>query len=62
MPRVRSSAIAAIDYNEAARELYITFRESGKYTYYGVPKHIYEAFLSASSKGRFFNNQIKDRY
>jgi hypothetical protein len=32
------------------------------YTYYGVPKDVYERFLHASSKGQFFNDYIKDRY
>lgn len=63
MPRVNSSAISHVDYNDAKQEMYITFIKSHKtYTYFGVPRDIYEAFLAASSKGRFFDHHIKDQY
>lgn len=62
MPTVESSMIAAIAYDEAAGELYITFHESGTYTYFEVPKRVYDAFLKARSKGQFFNDRIKDEY
>lgn len=36
---------------------------SGKiYTYYNVPKDVWEAFKNAESKGRFFATFIKGRY
>lgn len=62
MPYVNSSAISRIEYDAASHRLYITFRESGTYTYYGVPQNVYERFLRASSKGGFYNDYIKDRY
>lgn len=62
MPAVRSSAIAAIDYDERTSQLSIRFHETGLYTYYGVPSHLYEAMLHARSVGRFFNDNIRDRY
>jgi lysyl-tRNA synthetase class 2 len=62
MPYVNSSAIKLINYNDAARELYVTFRETGKYAYRGVPRSTYEAFRSAPSKGQFFSHFIRDRY
>jgi len=57
-----STAIEHIGYDEAARELHVTFVGGGAYTYYHVPKHVYAAFRAASSKGRFLNIAIKDRY
>jgi hypothetical protein len=62
MPAVASSAILRIEYNEFTRELNVTFMSGNTYTYYGVPKDVYERFLHASSKGQFFNDYIKDRY
>lgn len=62
MPKVSSSAILRIDYEPGLRKLHVSFRETGDYTYYDVPRAIYEAFLNAPSKGTFFNEQIRDRY
>lgn len=62
MPSVRSSAITFAEYNPDKRELYITFKQGSTYTYYGVPPQVYEAFLSASSAGTYFNDYIKDKY
>ncbi len=57
-----STAVEHIGYDEAARELHVTFVGGGAYTYYHVPKQVYAAFRSAASKGRFLNAFIKDRY
>ena len=62
MPYVNSTAISHIEYDPATQQLYITFRGSGTYTYYGVPQHVYEAFLRAPSKGQFYNDPIKGVY
>ena len=62
MPLVSSTAITRIEYNEFTRELLVTFTSGNTYTYYGVPRDVYERFLHASSKGQFFNDYIKDRY
>lgn len=57
-----STAIQHIDYDEAARELHVTFVGGGAYTYYRVPKQVYAAFRAARSKGQFLNAAIKNRY
>jgi hypothetical protein len=57
-----STAIQHFGYDEAARELHVTFVGGGTYTYYQVPKQVYAAFRAAASKGRFLNAFIKDRY
>lgn len=62
MPYVSSSAISRIEYDDNTRRLFITFQHGETYTYYGVPRHVYDAFLRAASKGRFYNDYIKDRY
>ena len=62
MPRVESSMIRRIEYEEPARELDITFTSRRTYTYVDVPKSVYQGFLRAPSKGQFFNDYIKDQY
>jgi lysyl-tRNA synthetase class 2 len=57
-----STAIEHFGYDEAARELHVTFVGGAAYTYYRVPKQVYAAFRAAVSKGKFLNARIKDRY
>ena len=62
MPLVLSAVIRRIEYDPVLRELDVTFRETGSYTYGDVPRRVYDEFLAATSKGQFFNEQIRDRY
>lgn len=58
----QSSIIDRIIYDDEARTLCISFRDTGKYVYEGVPAALFEAFCRAASAGIFFNERIKDRY
>jgi hypothetical protein len=57
-----STAIQHVSYDEAAYELHVKFVGGGTYTYYAVPKSVYEAFRASSSRGTFLNNFIRNRY
>lgn len=57
-----SSVIAALHYDGNDRRLTVTFVSGRRYDYLGVPTEIYRGLLSASSKGRYFNEKIRDRY
>lgn len=57
-----SSMIERITYDLDARALAVTFRDTGKYIYEGVPEALFDAFCRAASAGTFFNERIKDRY
>ena len=57
-----STAISAIDYEAAHARLTVTFTTGRVYQYFMVPEEIAAAFKAATSKGRFFNAQIRDRY
>jgi KTSC domain len=57
-----STAVEQISYDEAARELHVTYVGGGTYTYYRVPKQVYSAFRVARSKGQFVNQYVKNRY
>ena len=57
-----STAIEHVSYDEASRELHVTFVGGATYTYYDVPKQVYAAFRAAPSKGQFVNSYVRDRY
>lgn len=57
-----SSVIAAIDYNPVTLVLRITLRNRSVYDYQGVPEYVAKQFLSAPSKGRYYNQYIKGKY
>jgi len=59
---VDSSAIEAIGYSEDEEVLLVEFIDSGSYLYYGVPYSTYDDFLTADSKGQYYNSNIKGQY
>lgn len=61
VPYVVSSAVSRIEFASGTMDVWFV-ESGGPYTYFGVPEQVYRAFLAASSKGRFFNDHIKDRY
>ncbi|HET6161009.1 MAG TPA: KTSC domain-containing protein [Dongiaceae bacterium] len=64
MPReiVDSAAIAAVDYDEQRQQLDIELTTGRVYRYLDVPPATYEAFMEAESKGRFYNDHVRDDY
>lgn len=60
--RLDSSLIDRIVFDDETGTLSISFRQSGKYIYHGVPRAIYDALARAQSAGRFFNEAIKGRF
>jgi hypothetical protein len=59
---VISSELHSVGYDDANRLLEVEFRTGGVYHYFGVPRQAYDALMTAASKGRFFNTQIKPAY
>jgi KTSC domain len=57
-----STAIRSHSYNSEAPELTITFVTGRRYVYDDVPQDLYDRFKTASSRGAFFNREIRDRY
>lgn len=51
-----------IEYDEVARRLNIWFNQTGQYSYFGVPLALYLGLLNAPSKGRYFNDNIRDQF
>ena len=60
--RVSSTNIRSIGYEEVSQTLEVEFTSGGIYDYAGVPKNVYQRFMAAPSKGRFFDSSIKDKY
>lgn len=59
---VESSTIASVGYLRSERVLEIEFRSGAVYRYSAVPKSVFDALISAHSKGRFFGAEIRGKY
>lgn len=59
---VTSDSLKAIKYDETQQRLFVEFNNGGVYTFKNVPLAVWYAFASASSKGKFFIQNIKGRY
>jgi hypothetical protein len=59
---VVSSNINSVGYDETSNILEIEFKSGSIYQYLNVPKEIYNELAQASSVGRYFMRNIKDRY
>lgn len=57
-----SRAIAAIGYSKRLHALEIEFRNGAIYRYLDVPADVYRALLSADSKARFYDKQVRGHY
>jgi hypothetical protein len=60
LTRVKSSAIRAIGYD--GYMLTVEFHSGRVYDHPGVPHSVYLGLMRASSKGRFYNQNIRGRY
>ena len=59
---VESSLFAAAAYRPEARQLYLRFRDGNIYRYFDCTAEMYESFLAAESKGRYFSSHIRNRF
>ncbi len=59
---VASSNVQAIGYDSGTQTLEVEFQSGSVYQYYGVPDHLHEEIMQASSKGRFLNTYIKNSF
>jgi hypothetical protein len=57
---VSSSNLKSVGYENQTLE--IEFHSGGLYQYPNVPSSIYQGLMSASSKGSYFAQQIKNRF
>jgi hypothetical protein len=59
---VSSSNLRSVGYDAGTAILEIEFHSGGVYQYRGVPQSIYGGLMSASSKGSYFSQHIRDRF
>ncbi|WP_174299700.1 KTSC domain-containing protein [Caulobacter sp. S45] len=62
MPAIDSDAIAQVEYEAAARTLFVRFTSGEWYAYLDVPPLTFQRLLAAESKGRFFQEDVRGRY
>jgi len=60
--RVSSTNVRSIGYDAGTGTLEVEFHSGGIYQYFDVPETVYAVLMRASSKGRYLNDHIKDRY
>ncbi|MBB5710206.1 KTSC domain-containing protein [Sphingomonas xinjiangensis] len=60
--RLNSSIIDRVVFDDDAQTLLISFKQSGRYLYSGVPRAIYDALGKAASAGTYFNQCIKGQF
>lgn len=59
---VESEVIASIGYDDKSKLLIVVFKNGIAYTYPSVSWEVFRSFVSASSKGKYFNKHIKEQY
>jgi hypothetical protein len=62
MNAVESATLAAIGYDDDQGILLLEFRSRAVYSYVGVPGAVYAGLLAASSKGKYFNGEIRGHF
>ena len=62
MASVDSEAIGRVEYEASARTLFVRFTSGDWYAYLDVAPGVFAQFEAAPSKGRFFQDEVRDRY
>jgi hypothetical protein len=57
-----SDAFAATAYDQTKQQLYLRFRSGKIYRYFDFPLNQFDEFLAADSRGRYFSEQIRDKF
>jgi hypothetical protein len=59
---VSSSSLRSVGYDRATQTLEVEFRHGHVYRYAGVPLQLWAGLRAAASKGKFFQETIRDRF
>ena len=59
---VESTTLASAGHDATAAVLELQFHNGAVYQYFHVPRRVYRDLLWASSKGGYFNHNIRGRY
>jgi hypothetical protein len=59
---VSSTTVKAVAYEEATSTVFVEFMGGSIYRYFDVSPALYDEFMSATSKGAYFNSNIKNKF
>lgn len=59
---VSSSNVGSVGYDVPSQTLEVEFLNGSIYQYYGVPEHVYQELISASSVGSYLAQHVKSTY
>ena len=57
---ISSTTLLGVDYENG--ELTVYFRNGKNYVYHNVPEDVFQQFITSPSKGKFYNQYIKNHY
>jgi hypothetical protein len=57
-----STALKSVGYDGVAHVLEVELQSGLIYRYFDVPLSVYEALMSAPSKGRYFDDNVQGKY
>ena len=59
---VESGLFSSAAYRVSARQLYLRFQDGKIYRFFDCPVTVYNEFIAAPSQGRYFSQQIRNRF
>ena len=57
-----STSIANCEYDEATKDMHITFISGGKHKFKNVDKEVFDGFKNHESPGTYFHSKVRKRY
>lgn len=59
---VESGLFSSAAYRAGVRQLYLRFQDGKIYRFFDCPVTVYSEFVAATSKGRYFSQQIRNHF
>ena len=59
---VESGLFSSAAYRASVRQLYLRFQDGKIYRFFDCPVMVYNEFMAATSQGRYFSEQIRNRF
>ena len=59
---VESGLFSSAAYRASARQLYLRFQDGKIYRFFECPVMVYDEFMAAASQGRYFSQEIRNRF
>jgi hypothetical protein len=59
---VESGLFSSAAYRAGVQQLYLRFQDGKIYRFFDCPVTVYNEFVAAASKGRYFSRQIRNRF